>query len=122
MIVSLIGRSVCFVGIKQRCSNAIVECTEPYPPVNYTTLVEETDQAVLTFYVPSTVFDRIAVNWTGVNNKSQHADTFFSTPGSDSVNVTLSSLQGGDLYNLSAVVWSGNLSSEVYLNKFVASK
>jgi hypothetical protein len=97
-------------------------CTEPYPPVNYTTLVDGTDQAVLTFYVPRTVFDRISVNWTGVNSKSQHAGTFFSTPGSDSVNVTLISLQGGDLYKMKAVVWSGNLSSDVYLTYFVASK
>jgi hypothetical protein len=94
----------------------------PYPPTNYTTLVDGTDQAVLTFYVPRTVFDRIAVNWTGVNSKSQHADTFFTSPGSDSVDVTLSSLQGGDLYIMKAVVWSGDLSSDFYRTYFVASK
>jgi hypothetical protein len=94
----------------------------PYPPANYTTLVDGTDEAVLTFYVPRTVFDRIAVNWTGVNGNDQHADTFSTLPGSDSVDVTLSSLQGGDLYNLSVVVWSGDLSSDVYLSVFVASK
>jgi hypothetical protein len=68
------------------------------------------------------VFDRIAVNWTGVNSESQHAGIFYTTPGSDSVDVTLSPLQGGDLYIMKAVVWSEDLPSDVYLTYFVASK